>query len=46
MEPSARGLGFALWWAVLIVVAALVGVSWGWLASGGLLRLAERIGEW
>lgn len=46
MEPSARSLGMAMWWAALIVVAAVVGVSWGWIADGGLVRLAEQIGEW
>lgn len=31
--------------AVLIVVAALVGCGWGWLTTGGLLSIAARIGE-
>lgn len=44
MEPSAHALGLALWLAVLVAVAALLGVSWGWLMSGGLLVLTRGIG--
>ena len=36
--------GLALWLAVLVAVAALLGVSWGWLMSGGLLVVARGIG--
>lgn len=46
MEPSTRALGVLMWIAVAVVVAALVGCGWGWLASGGLLGIAEQIGEW
>ena len=46
VEPSARALGALMWIAVLVTVAALVGCGWGWLTSGGLLRVAAEIGAW
>lgn len=31
---------------LVLLVAVLLGLGWGWLASGGLTQIAAEIGEW